>query len=128
MVTVDLQASWTMRTQAKMTKQSARLTEMMGSWKPAKPQVKARPNTQPSLPVKPRKDHKLLRFRQFIGTKQSLRDGAAAEADIADASVIVIDGSRAGAELKQAVNEFGKDCIDMSNEGHTVIAMAVASN
>jgi hypothetical protein len=82
-VTVDLQASWTMRTQAKMTKQSARLTEMMGSWKPAKPQtsqqVKARPNTQPSLPVKPRKDHKLLRFRQFIGTKQSLRDGAAAE-------------------------------------------------
>ena len=89
--------------------------------------MKARPNTQLIRPSKPRKDHKLLRFRQFIG-KQSLREAAATEADIAGASVIVIDGSRTGAELKQAVNKFGKDCVDMSSDGHTVIAMAVALN
>jgi hypothetical protein len=119
-----------MRTQAKKSKGATRLTEIMGSWKPAKPQtpqeLKARPNTQPSLP-KPRKDPKLLRFRQFIG-KQSLREAAAAEIDLAGASLIVIDGSRTGAELKQAVKKFGKDCVDMSSDGHTVIAMAVALN
>ena len=120
-----------MKAQAKKSKGATRLTEMMGSWKPAEPQtsqqVKARPNTQPIAPVKPRKDHKLLRFRQFIG-KQSLREAAATEADIAGASLIVIDGSRTGVELKQAVDEFGKDCIDMSRDGHTVIAMAIALN
>ena len=121
-----------MKGQAKKSKGATRLTELMGSWKHAKPhasqQVKARPNTQPSLPSKPRKDRKLLRFRKFIGMKHSLREAAAAEIDLAGASIIVIDGSRTGAELKQAVNEFGKDCIDMSNDGHTVIAMAVALN
>ena len=119
-----------MKAQISNAKRPTRLKEMMGSWKSAKPQtpqeVKARPNTQPSLP-KPRQDHKLLRFRQFIG-KQSLREAAATEVDIAGASLIVIDGSRTGLELKQAINEFGKDCIDMSSDGHTVIAMAVALN
>jgi len=104
----------------------------LGLGNPAKPQtsqqVKARPNTQPIAPSKPRKDHKLLRFRQFIGMKRSLCEAAAAEIDLAGASLIVIDGSRTGAELKQAVNEFGKDCVDMSSDGHTVIAMAVALN
>jgi hypothetical protein len=116
---------------AKKSKGATRLTELKGAWKSATPiaprQARVRPNTQPSLPSKPRKDHKRLRFRQFIGN-HSLREAAATEADIAGASLIIIDGSRTGAELKQAVNEFGKDCIDMSSDGHTVIAMAVALN
>jgi hypothetical protein len=100
-----------MKAQAKKSKRATRLTEMIGSWKPAKPQtsqqVKARPNTQPIDPVKPRKDHKLLRFRQFIG-KHSLREAAATEADIAGASLIVIDGSRTGRGAKTSCQRIWK--------------------
>jgi hypothetical protein len=49
--------------------------------------------------------YKLLRFRQFIGTKQPLREATATEADKAGTSLIMIDE-------------------DMSNDGKFVIAMA----
>jgi hypothetical protein len=55
-----------------------------------------------------------------------LREATATEVDIAAASLIVIDGSRTSAELKDALDGFVKDCNRMSSNGRTVIAMAVA--
>jgi hypothetical protein len=113
---------------AKKLKGQTRLKEIMG-WKPAhqaSKEVAARPNAMPIKPLKPIKKPKLLRFRQFIGMKQSLREATATEVDIAAASLIVINKDRTSAELKDALDGFVKDCNTMSSDGHTVIAMAVA--
>jgi hypothetical protein len=115
----------------KISKKPTRLKEMLESWKPAQPKLvkqgKARPNAVPiAKPLKPTKDRKLLRFRQAFRMKRPLSETADVDAEIAGTSLIVIDGNRTSAELKDVVDGFAKDCIDLSSDGRTVIAMAVA--
>jgi hypothetical protein len=88
---------------------------------------KARPNAVPTTkPIKPTKDRKLLRFRQAFAKQQPMSEAKAYDAEWVGTSLIVIDKNRARAELKDLVDGFAKDCAAMSNDGHTVIATAVA--
>jgi pyrimidine operon attenuation protein/uracil phosphoribosyltransferase len=58
--------------------------------------------------------------------KRPLSETADIEAEVAGASLIIIDGHRTSAELKATIDEFVQDCEAMSRDGRTVIAMAVA--
>lgn len=81
------------------TKKSARLSELMETWKPTK---LVRPNLvepksaeakSPTKPPKVNKTRNLLRFRQAFALKQALPESAEIETEIAGTSLIVIDGS-----------------------------------
>jgi len=111
------------------SKKPTRLKEMLDAWKPAKPKTvqQALVKNKSTLPlIKPTKDHKLLRFHEPFKKEQPLAEANAYDAKLAGTSLIVIDKSRTSAELKDIVEGFAKDCMDMSMDGHTVMGIAVA--
>ena len=98
-------------------------------WKPAKPKTTAAASrgkvSAPLKPLKPTKDHKLLRFHQPFEKKLSLSEAAATKPKSAGTSLIMIDKDRPTAEIKAAVDGFAADCMAMSTDGKFVIAMAL---
>jgi hypothetical protein len=63
---------------------------------------------------------------RHLQIKQPLPEAKAYDAKLAGTSLIVIDKDRTSAELKEFVDGFAADCTAMSNDGHTVMAIAVA--
>lgn len=103
----------------------------MDAWGATKPKLmpraKARPTAVPTAKlIKPTKDRKLVRFREGFATQQPISEAKAYDAKIAGTSLIVIDKNRTSAEMKEIVEGLAQDCMDMSNDGHTVIGIAVA--
>ena len=106
------------------------LAQVIKPWKPNKgpsPSQAAAGSNAPSVPIKmPRRNHGLLRFSEAFAGNKRLREAKAYDAELAGSSLIVIDKNRTSAELKTIVDSFAKDCTDMSNDGHTVIATAIS--
>lgn len=115
----------------KESKKPTRLKHLMETWNPAKPKLmpkwKTRPNAVPTATlIKPTKDRTLVRFRESFAKQKPISEAKAYDAEIAGTSLIVIDKNRTSTEMKEIVEGLAQDCMDMSNDGHTVMAIAVA--